>query len=308
MSGKRVLVLGVFCGAALLPIYWLPSTAFYLLFQKKMLSHDPHSLLGSVLWARSAAAASSPAGGDGNAGGWGQILHGGVLFPLPPGELRRAAVEGETVVLEMREASLTVDRLPPGSIRRMYASEYERVGGDPAAVSDIDDAQALLLAASATPGDFHFGFSSSERARYAAALLTKLLLFGISGAPAGAAGGGAAGAAPAASISTFAHAELRTEGALLAAPAGGLRALVVLPDAILAFATRGSCPRAWLEEPSRWGEIVPAPPRARELWIEEVRRRRPDPRDPLRVWAEGAGADAPSPAAGAATARPAAAR
>src|SRR5438093_8871610 len=86
MSGKRVLVLGILGGAVILAGFWLPSTVFYVIFQRTILAFDPRGLLGSILWAKPAEAASPPESGEGRTGGWGQILHGGVVFPLPPGE------------------------------------------------------------------------------------------------------------------------------------------------------------------------------------------------------------------------------
>src|SRR5262245_32282295 len=136
MSGKRILVLGIVCGAVIPAAFWLPSTVFYLVFQTTILANDPRGVPGSILRPKPAEAASPggreglPERREGRPGGWGQILHGGILFPLPPGELRKAALEGETIVIEMSGARLTVDRLPPGTIRRMYASELARVGGD----------------------------------------------------------------------------------------------------------------------------------------------------------------------------------
>jgi hypothetical protein len=264
---------------------WMPALFFAWQFQGAIGRNDPRCGLGALLHARAlpaaeASGAGEPASTVPSAGRWGALLHRGLLLPIPPGIPKGIVAEKENLSIVYQGARIVVTPMPGGTIRKIFEDERERLGGScrsagAAGEKGMNDLDVAIRAASTTPEDFRLSLRAEERAEYAAAILTKILLWDP---PASASTAGT----PA--FRTYRSADGRSGLVHIQWP-DLVRALVIAPDVVLSVRIDGQIPAEWLEEPWRWGAVRRASGQEAEGWRAEAARSFPEGH-PLRRWAE----------------------
>jgi hypothetical protein len=270
-------------GAAAISIAsWCPALFFRWHFQMTIEAIDPRIGLGAILRAAATPVAEAAEEGRGGAAAgapWDRILLGGVLLPLPPGELRGISEENGVLAIEYAEGRATVTPLPADTIRATYKCERRQFSpaGNPIVG---DELEILLRIVTAAPGDFRLSMGAEARGDYAAAILSKALLLG------------------GADLERSRGIRIRTlrtpeagKGAVLVEGSSAFRALAVSPRGTFVYAFPGAPPPAWTADPRRWAEVVPADGEELARWRAAALSL--PPAHPLRKRAEAAAPERP---------------
>ncbi|MBI4583487.1 MAG: hypothetical protein HY717_05650 [Planctomycetes bacterium] len=254
---------------------WIPALFFYLEFQRLITSYDLKSPHGSLVNAsikfvnaEEKAAAASPAF---SAGGWNQVVWGGALLTLPPGEVKDIRQEEGTLAVAYENGKLLVDRFPPGFIRNLFFEEFQRLGEKveklPRAFLALPESELLVQIAGATPREFRFGMPAQERTLYATKILTKLLLWDLEQVEEG-----------------LVLAGKNTKGALMRGAGGEAKAIIPTPGGVFVISLLKDFPGGWQEGKELLLEILPAQEDLVKVWQGQVKERYPETH-PIRRWA-----------------------
>jgi hypothetical protein len=149
---------------------FLPPLTFYFGFQRVILAQGEDPGARSMLW--SLPDEEPP---DAPAAGWTSESVEGLRLSRPPGRLIAVRREGDLRELELEDGAILVYEFPAGFIGALFRAEMQKIGGPPGA--SLPDPLLLGELARETPERYRFGLGGAERRRYAARLLTKMLLW-----------------------------------------------------------------------------------------------------------------------------------
>lgn len=169
---------------------WLTSPlSFYLLFQRRVLAIGDGSrttpllteVPGPLPEIDRGTGGGDESPGTAEAGNWQEVGLGDLVLVLPPGEIRKTALEGKVLVVEYARGKILASRHGPGLLRATFARAWEVSGGSlddlPGHISGGREAELLYRAARATINDYRFLMSNRERTLYASDILAKLYLW-----------------------------------------------------------------------------------------------------------------------------------
>jgi hypothetical protein len=168
-SPKRVAVIVVLGAAAIWGSTWIGPAAFYFEFQKVILAQGEDPAGRSVLWCVPEEVPAEPPSA------WPLREVEGLKFRGPPGEPTKTERDGELRIVEFDRGKLMVQPFPPGLVRGLYSNELRTLGQDPPEI--VAEGELFREVITEVPDRYEFAAPAAQRWRYAARLLTKMLLW-----------------------------------------------------------------------------------------------------------------------------------
>ena len=227
-ASPRRLALYVVLGAfAVYFATWTGNVAFYFGFQKTVLAQT-HLAPAGVL-------SSEPQSVNDGLADWTTHEVDGFQLPLPPGTLVKVDNHGTTSQFQFEEGDVVIDKLPAGSLARLFRDKISELGGRAGQVeSDVELLQTLMTT---VPAEYQFTWSAAKRTEYAARILCKMLLWESA-------------------ATTRIEAATRNSpsgfSVLVEYESGKVKAISAGPSGVIVVVMPPTAPADWKKSPSNW--------------------------------------------------------